>query len=415
MSDSDADTRSPDREKTGVDGASDFTSEQRLQELESSNITLREERRRALSDIRYYKDELNALRRETRRLLSELEKARTPPLIVGVVEDILGDDRVVVKASTGPNFVVPVADHVESDAIEVGARVSLTQNNLTLIGVLPASRDPNVTTAEVLERPDVGYAHVGGLTETIEALREAVEYPLTDPKRFKKLGVRPPKGVLLLGPPGTGKTLLAKAVAGETEATFVRVVASELVQKFIGEGARKVHELFQLARDKSPSILFIDELDAIGARRTDEATASNREVERTLMQLLAEMDGFDPRGDVRILAATNRADILDPALTRPGRFDRVIDVPHPDEKGLVDIIKIHTNGMRLGRDADLAAIAKRMTGATGADVQAVCTEAGMRAVRRKAGSIRLQDFDGALEKFARNELPTQREAGVMYS
>lgn len=414
MSDSDAETR-PEGDKSRLEGPSDFTAEQRLQELESTNITLREERRRALSDIRYYKEELNALRRETRRLLSELEKARTPPLIVGVIEDILEDDRVVVKASTGPNFVVPIADHVERSVLEVGARVSLTQSNLTLIGVLPASRDPSVSTAEVLERPEVRYKDIGGLKDTVESLREAVEYPLTDPGRFKKLGVHPPKGVLLLGPPGTGKTLLAKAVAGETDATFVRVVASELVQKFIGEGARKVHELFQLARDKSPSILFIDELDAIGARRTDEATASNREVERTLMQLLAEMDGFDPRGEVRILAATNRADILDPALTRPGRFDRIIEVPLPDETGLVDILKIHTKGMRMGKDVDMDAVVRRMKDATGADVQAVCTEAGMRAVRRKAASIRMQDFDGALAKYARNELPTQGEAGVMYS
>jgi proteasome regulatory subunit len=344
-----------------------------------------------------------------------LEKARTPPLVVGVVEDILQDQRVVVKASTGPNFVVPIADHVDRQDLVAGARVSLTQNNLTLIGVLPPSRDPSVTTAEVMEKPHWRYKDVGGLDDALEALRESVEYPLTDPKRFKKLGVEPPKGVLLLGPPGTGKTLLAKAVAGETNATFIRVVASELVQKFIGEGARKVHELFQLAREKAPSILFVDELDAIGAKRTDEATASNREVERTLMQLLAEMDGFDARGDVRIIAATNRADILDPALTRPGRFDRVIHVPVPEASGLHEILKIHTTKMRLGRNVDLQHISGRLAGATGADVKALCMEAGMHAVRRKGASIQAMDFDKALEKYSRNELPTQRDAGVMYS
>ena len=394
---------------------SGLSAEDRLRHLEESNLFLMEEKRRAQTESRFYRDELESLKRETRRLLTELEKARTPPLIVGLVEDLLADDRVVVKASTGPNFVVPVADAVNRKDLVPGCRVSLTQNNLTIVGILPPSKDPHVLAAEVVDRPTHRYADVGGLQTTIEELKETVEYPLTKPELFAQIGVEPPKGVLLIGPPGTGKTLLAKAVAGETNATFIRVVASELVQKFIGEGARKVHELFVLAREKAPSIIFIDELDAIGARRTDESTASNREVERTLMQLLAEMDGFDPRGEIRIIAATNRPDILDPALTRPGRFDRTIEVHRPNLEGLTEIFKIHTRKMKLGSEIDLPLLAKECALASGADVKAICTEAGMSAVRRGAREVAGPDFSHAMTKFIRKELPTQKAPAVMYS
>lgn len=414
---SDAETRetASDAAVEAVPEHAGTTLQERLRLLEVSNVSLLEEKRRAQSESRFYRDELESLKRETRRLLGELEKARTPPLIVGVVEDLLADDRVVVKASTGPNFVVPVAEGVDRRELLPGTRVSLTQNNLTIVNILPPSKDPHVLAAEVVERPRSRYVDVGGLQETIEELREAVEYPLTKPELFANVGIEPPKGVLLIGPPGTGKTLLAKAVAGETKATFIRVVASELVQKFIGEGARKVHELFVLARERAPSIIFIDELDAIGARRTDESTASNREVERTLMQLLAEMDGFDPRGEIRILGATNRPDILDPALTRPGRFDRTIEVRRPDSGGLVEIFKIHTRRMRIGKDVDLGLLAREGQSATGADIKAMCTEAGMSAVRRGAAEVANVDFAHALTKFVRRELPSQRAPAVMYS
>jgi proteasome regulatory subunit len=398
-----------------TEGDLNQTPEQRLRSLEEANLFLMEEKRRAQSETRYYKDELESLKRETRRLLAELEKARTPPLIVGLVEDVLADGRIVVKASTGPNFVVPVADTVDRKDLVPGTRVSMTQNNLTVVSILPPSKDTHVMAAEVVERPQIRYSDVGGLGASIEQLREAVEYPLTRPNVFAEVGVEPPKGVLLVGPPGTGKTLLAKAVAGETRATFIRVVASELVQKFIGEGARKVHELFLMAREKAPSIIFIDELDAIGARRTDDSTASNREVERTLMQLLAEMDGFDARGDVRILGATNRPDILDPALTRPGRFDRMVWVNPPSIEGLAEIFKIHSRSMKLGPTVDLIELSRSSQGATGADVKAICTEAGMNAIRRDAREVDAVDFRLAVEKFIRRELPTQHVPAAMYA
>ena len=376
----------------------------RIQDLEVRNAELRDEKRRATTEVKHLREEVRNLTKEVQRLTIELEKVKHPPLIVGSVLDILVDGRVVIKSSTGPNFVVPVADFVSREKLTPGTRVSLSQTNLTVVGLLPSSKDPHVHATEVVKKPEVTYADIGGLTQCIQELRETVEYPLTKPELFKKLGVKPPKGVLLRGLPGTGKTMLAKAVANATNATFIRLVASELVQKFIGEGARRVHEVFQLAKEKAPSIIFIDEIDAVGARRTDDGTSSNREVERTLMQLLAELDGFEPRGDVRIVAATNRADILDPALLRPGRFDRIIDVPLPTPEAIQEIFRIHTRGMTVAKDVDLTILVGRLKAVCGADVQAICTEAGMRAVRSERDEITQADFLGAVKKYEKGEL-----------
>ncbi len=392
------------------DGAPDGSAEavpveDRMAILEARNADLREDKRKATQEVKHLRDEVRSLTKEVQRLTIELEKVKHPPLIVGSVLDILVDGRVVIKSSTGPNFVVPVADFVDRVQVVPGTRVSLSQNNLTVVGILPSSKDPLVGGAEVTGKPDVAYADIGGLEEVVQQVRETVEYPLTRPHLYKKLGVRPPKGVLLRGPPGTGKTMLAKAVANATNATFIRLVASELVQKFIGEGARRVHEVFQLAREKAPSIIFLDEIDALGARRTDDGTTSNREVERTLMQLLAELDGFEPRGDVRIIAATNRADILDPALLRPGRFDRIIDVPLPTPEAVKHIFRLHTRGMALDAAVDLGSLVDRIGSVSGADVQAICTEAGMRAIRAERDAIRMEDFAGAAKKYEKGGLP----------
>ncbi len=376
----------------------EMSPDERVVHLEERNADLREQKRKADTEVRHLREEVQALTREVQRLTVELEKIKHPPLIVGTILDTLSDGRVVIKSTTGPNFVVPVADFVKRSELSSGTRVSLNQNNLTVVGVLPSSRDPLVSAAEVTNRPGVAYENIGGLEDVIQQIRESVEYPLTRPELYERLGIRPPKGVLLKGLPGTGKTMLARAAAHATNATFIRLVGSELVQKFIGEGARRVREVFQLAREKSPSIIFIDEIDAIAARRTDDGNASNREVERTLMQLLAELDGFDDRGDVRILAATNRADILDPAITRPGRFDRIIDVPLPSPEGQLDILRLHTAGMSLSGDVDLAALVPHLGGSTGADIQALCTEAGMRALRQERATITHADFVAAIRK-----------------
>ncbi len=381
--------------------------QERVEHLEKRNGELRKEKRKANGEVRILREEVKSLTKEIQRLTVELEKIKHPPLVVGQVLDVLVDGRVVIKSSTGPNFVVPAADFVDKEKLRAGTRVSLAQNNLTVVGILPSSRDPIVNSSEVHSRPETGYAEIGGLDDVITQIRETVEYPLTKAELFSRLGVRPPKGVLLQGAPGTGKTLLAKAVANATEATFIRLVASELVQKFIGEGARRVHEVFELAREKAPSIIFIDEIDALGARRTDDGTSSNREVERTLMQLLAELDGFEPRGDIRIIAATNRADILDPALLRPGRFDRVIDVPLPSPEGVQQIFTIHTGGMTLADDVDFADIAARTGPISGADVAAVCSEAGMRAVRHERDHVAQEDFLQAVGKYESGEIRVQ--------
>ncbi len=376
----------------------------RVRALEERNAELRKDKRKATAELRVLQDEVRNMTREVQRLNVELEKIKHPPLIVGTVLDILVDGRVIIKSSTGPNFVVPSAEFVDKEHLKPGTRVSLAQNTLTVVGVLPGSRDPVVASSEVSKKPQTTYADIGGMEEVIAEVRETVEYPLTRANLFSELGITPPKGVLMQGPPGTGKTMLAKAVANATDATFIRLVAPELVQKFIGEGARRVREVFEMAREKAPSIIFIDEIDALGARRTDDGTSSNREVERTLMQLLAELDGFEPRGDVRIIAATNRADVLDPALLRPGRFDRVIDVPLPTHEDVHGILAIHTGRMRLGDDVDLGDMVARTGPISGADIQSLCTEAGMRAVRNERSVVLHEDFLAAIRKLQRGDL-----------
>ncbi len=386
----------------------------RVNFLELRNTQLAEAIKRVESERHYMEAEILRLQREVKRLKTELDRLRYPPLIVGSVRDVLTDGRVVVKSSTGPDFVVNAAETVEHGKITVGSRVALNKQTLAVMGVLPASLDPLVTASEIVDKPTVTYQDIGGLTDQIREIREAVEYPLLRAELYKKVGVDPPKGVLLIGSPGTGKTLIAKAVAHHTNATFVRLVGSELVQKYIGEGARLVRELFQLAREKSPTIIFIDEVDSIGAKRLEVATSGDREVQRTLMQLLAEMDGFEPLSNVKIIAATNRPDILDDALLRPGRFDRIIEVPVPSFGGRVEILKIHTRGMALREPIDFDSLASRCGEATGADIRAICTEAGMWAIREERESVTMADFERAIEKVVGEE-ELRKESVTMFA
>jgi proteasome regulatory subunit len=386
----------------------------RVNFLELRNTQLAEAIKRVESERHYMEAEILRLQREVKRLKTELDRLRYPPLIVGSVRDVLTDGRVIVKSSTGPDFVVNSAETVEHGKITVGSRVALNKQTLAVMGVLPASLDPLVTASEIVDKPSVTYTDIGGLGEQIREIREAVEYPLLRSELYRKVGVDPPKGVLLIGSPGTGKTLIAKAVAHHTNATFVRLVGSELVQKYIGEGARLVRELFQLAREKAPTIIFIDEVDSIGAKRLEVATSGDREVQRTLMQLLAEMDGFEPLSNVKIIAATNRPDILDDALLRPGRFDRIIEIPVPTYQGRAEIFKIHTRGMAIRETIDFEALASRCEGATGADIRAICTEAGMWAIREERDSVTLTDFERAIEKVVGEE-ELRKESVTMFA
>jgi len=386
----------------------------RVSFLELRNSQLAEAIKRVESERHYMEAEILRLQREVKRLKTELDRLRYPPLIVGSVRDVLTDGRVVVKSSTGPDFVVNSAETVEHEKITVGSRVALNKQTLAVMGVLPASLDPLVAASEIVDKPSVTYQDIGGLTDQVREIREAVEYPLLRSELYRKVGVDPPKGVLLIGSPGTGKTMIAKAVAHHTHATFVRLVGSVLVQKYIGEGARLVRELFQLAREKAPTIIFIDEVDSIGAKRLEVATSGDREVQRTLMQLLAEMDGFEPLANVKIIAATNRPDILDEALLRPGRFDRIIEVPVPGYVGRVEIFKIHSHGMSLKEAIDFESLASRCEGATGADIRAICTEAGMWAIREERESVTMADFERAVEKVVGEDEPG-KESVTMFA
>ncbi|MCX8169933.1 MAG: proteasome-activating nucleotidase, partial [Candidatus Methanomethyliaceae archaeon] len=313
------------------------------------------------------------------------------------VTDILEDGRAIVKSSTGPSLIVSISRNVDISKLVPGKRVALSQRNFAIVELLPDITDTYIKAMEVLEAPKVSYEEIGGLHEQIKELRELIEIPLLRPDLFEKVGIDPPKGVLLYGPPGCGKTLLAKAVASQTRATFIKVVASELVQKYIGEGARLVRELFQFAKSKAPSIIFIDEIDAIGGRRIDLGVSGEREVYRTMLQLLSEMDGFNPRGDVKIIGATNRIDLLDPALLRPGRFDRIIEVPAPNMQGREEIFRIHTSKMNL-KEVNLSELARITEGATGAQIKAICTEAGMFAIREGRDYVVREDFIKSIDK-----------------
>jgi proteasome regulatory subunit len=388
---------------------------ERVAALEHQNTELAKETKKIENEKRYLESELTHLQGEVKRLKAELERMKAPPLIIGTIRGVLETGKVVVKSTTGPTFIVNSAGHIEKETLIVGSQVALNKQTLSIMDVLPPSKDPLVIGAEIIEKPDVTYGDIGGLEEQLREIREAVEEPMIKPELYKKVGIDPPKGVLLVGPPGVGKTLLAKAVAQKTHATFIRFVGSELVQKYIGEGARLVRELFALAKEKSPTIVFIDELDSIGARRLEVATSGDREVQRTLMQLLAELDGFDPIGDVKLIAATNRPDILDEALLRPGRFDRIIKIPIPNVEARIEIFKIHTNRMNLADDVDVEIIAAKCEGNTGAEIKSICTEAGMFAIRDGRDMVDMGDFEKALDKVRGGELSRSLESGVMFA
>ena len=368
-----------------------------LKALENDYARLRDEAHRLISERIQLENDIAAIKKKATRLDEEVRILKNPPLIVGHLQDILDDERAIVRSSNGTVFQVSINQRLDKESLRPGTRVALNQDTLSVIEVLHDAWDPMVSGAEMVESPDVSYETVGGLDEQILQVREAIELPLEKPELFKKVGIEPPKGILLVGPPGCGKTMLAKAVASHTDASFIRMVGSELAQKYIGEGGRMVRELFSLAKDKSPAIIFLDEIDAIGAKRLDSATSGDREVQRTLMQLLAELDGFDALEDVKIIAATNRPDILDDALLRPGRFDRVIEIPLPDENGRKTIMGIHLTKMSTTK-INLAKIVEQTEGFSGAELKATAVESGMIAIRDGRSKVRQGDLQLAVER-----------------
>merc|ERR1712127_105648 len=308
------------------------------------------------------------------------------------------DPKYIINVKQFAKFVVDLADSVAPTDIEEGMRVGVDRNKYQIHIPLPPKIDPTVTMMQVEEKPDVTYSDVGGCKEQIEKLREVVETPLLHPERFVNLGIEPPKGVLLFGPPGTGKTLCARAVANRTDACFIRVIGSELVQKYVGEGARMVRELFQMARSKKACIVFFDEVDAIGGARHDDGQGGDNEVQRTMLEIVTQLDGFDARGNIKVLMATNRPDTLDPALLRPGRMDRRVEFGLPDLESRAHILKIHSKRMNCERDIRFELLARLCPNCTGADLRSVCTEAGMYAIRARRKQITEKDMLEAINK-----------------
>jgi len=347
-----------------------------------------------------YKLKNELLEKELLQLRKENAQLKRVPLFVAAVVDVLENGEVYLRQQGNNQEYVTAVNEKLHRTLKPGMKVAVN-NTLSIVKTIGNIYDSRVRVMELDEQPSVTFEQVGGLKEEIEEVREAVEYPLTKPEIYERVGVEPPKGILLYGPPGTGKTLIAKAVARQSNARFIRMSGSELVHKYIGEGAQLVRELFVLARERAPAIVFIDEIDAIGSMRTNDGTSGSAEVQRTLMQLLAEMDGFGNRGNVRIMAATNRIDMLDPALLRPGRFDRIIQIPLPDAGARLEILKIHTAKMTLSGNVDLPGLAELAGNTTGAELQAVCREAGMMAVRRDADAVDQEDFLLAIKKVKR--------------
>ncbi|HEX7445266.1 MAG TPA: proteasome-activating nucleotidase [Methanothrix sp.] len=379
------------------------------EELETTRVEREEVRAKLFESLIANKKYL----REVERLKKENILLKRMPLFLATVVE-MGPDYVLLRQhGNNQEFITTVAAEM-MEKLQPNSRVAIN-NSLTIVRILDRSVDVRAKVMELVELPDVAYEQVGGLETQIQEIRETVELPLTNPEIFKDIGIEPPRGVLLYGLPGTGKTMLAKAVAHESKATFIHMSGSELVHKFIGEGAQLVRDIFQMAREKAPSIIFIDEIDAVGSIRTHDGTTGSAEVNRTMMQLLAEMDGFRTRGDIKIIAATNRIDILDPALLRPGRFDRIIEIPMPSMEGRLKILEIHSRKMRKDEDVDLAEIAKNTDEASGADLKAIVVEAGMNALRRNVTSVAKDDFDKAIRKVLGDEVEGSEEALRMFS
>ncbi len=354
-----------------------------------------------------YEEENRILRETINRLKDEIERFKANPLMVCEVRETFNGKNAIIKIPNGNQFMVNISG--DCDKLNSGDLILVEQKNLTVIKKVPITRKFNIEKFVIVEKPNITWEEIGGLDRQIQEIKEVVELPLKKPELFKKVGITPPKGILLHGEPGTGKTLLAKAVAASTSSTFIEVVGSELVQKFIGEGAKLVKEIFEFARKKAPSVVFIDEIDSLAAKRIEVGTSGEREVNRTFMQLLAEIDGFKPLDNVKVIGATNRKDILDPAIIRPGRLDRLLHIPIPNNDARKDIFKIHIKNMSLDKNVSLEMISAKMEGFSGAEIRAVCTEAGYFAIRENRTIVTKEDFLKAIEKVKAEEKAEGRD------
>ncbi|CAL6029023.1 26S_protease regulatory subunit 8 [Hexamita inflata] len=368
---------------------------QRVQNLQSQI----QSRQLQFSQLQTLCDDMNA---KIRRLQEEIHALQEPSLQIAEVIKLVSNTRCLVKQPPDDRSVVPISAKINVSDLKPGVRVGLRSAS-EIVMILPQSVDPVVNLMKIEKVPDCTYDQIGGLNKQINELREIIELPIKCPELFTSLGVEPGHGVILCGPPGTGKTLLAKAVAHHCGTTFIRISGSELISKYIGEGARMVRELFQMAKQHQPSIIFIDEADSIGGKRYDSASGAEQEVQRTMLELLSQLDGFEPNTQIKLIMATNRIDMLDDALLRPGRIDRKIELPPPNAEARVQIIKIHSRKMNVQRNVDFVEISKKMDGANGADCRAVCNEAGIAALREKRGCIIQEDFEAAVAKVMKKE------------
>ena len=358
---------------------------------------------------------------------SRVDDMRGSPMGVGNLEEMIDDDHAIVSSATGPEYYVSIMSFVDKDLLEPGASILLHHKSVSVVGVLTDDADPLVSVMKLDKAPTESYADIGGLEQQIQEVREAVELPLLHPELYEEMGIKPPKGVILYGGPGTGKTLLAKAVANQTSATFLRIVGSELIQKYLGDGPRLVRQIFQVAAEHAPSIVFIDEIDAIGTKRYESTSGGEREIQRTMLELLNQLDGFDDRGDVKVILATNKIDTLDPALIRPGRIDRKILFENPDRmyfpclvlEGLrANMIKentkrkifaLHTSKMSLNDDVDLDEFINQKDDLSGADIKAICSEAGLMALRERRMRVQMADFRSARERVMKTKTEGEPE------
>ncbi|MES1912423.1 MAG: 26S protease regulatory subunit 10B [Cercozoa sp. M6MM] len=356
--------------------------------------------KRLQAQVKKLREDENELRRKVDKCEADMKAINNVGQMIAEVMTSLDDERFIVKGSNGPRYVVGAREQVPREELKAGTRVAIDLTTLTIMRALPRQVDPVVHSMLTEDPGSITFSDIGGLSEQIREIRETIELPLTNPDLFQRVGISPPKGVLLYGPPGTGKTLLARAMAKNIDATFLKVVASAIVDKYIGESARVIREMFAYARANQPCIIFMDEVDAIGGRRFSSGNSSDREIQRTLMELLNQLDGFDKLNRVKIVMATNRPDTLDPALLRPGRLDRKIEIPLPNDAGRLHILKIHAGKVTTHGEIDYDAIVKLTDGFNGADLRNVCTEAGMFAIRDQRDFVIQEDFMKAARKMA---------------
>lgn len=358
------------------------------------------EHRKFESGLKKIRDDIASKQGEFDKTESHIKALQSVGQVIGELLTRLDEENYIVKASSGPRYVVTVKEKIPKKKLTPGVRVSLDMTTLTVMRILPREVDPLVFSMQAEDPGAISYNEVGGLNEQIRQMREVIELPLTNPELFKRVGIKSPKGVLLYGPPGTGKTLLARAMAYNMTANFLKVVASAIVDKYIGESARVIREMFGYAKTHEPCIIFMDEIDAIGGKRFNQGTSADREIQRTLMELLNQLDGFEELGRVKVIMATNRPDTLDPALLRPGRLDRKVEIPLPNEQARLDILKIHTKPIAKHGDIDFEAIIKLTDGFNGADMRNITTEAGMYAIRAERDYTLEEDYMKAARKIA---------------